>query len=60
MEAASSFFFSLLLGGSYSHMADISSCCLNHVSVLILFATLVISRFLTSVHFAVTGTLESG
>lgn len=35
-------------------MADVSSCCLNHISVLILFVALVISRFLTSVHFAVT------
>ena len=32
---------------------DVSSCRLNHVSVLTLFAVLVSSRFLTSVHFTV-------
>lgn len=41
-------------------MTDISSSCLNRVSVLTLFVTLVISRFLTSVHFTVISALEFG
>lgn len=33
---------------------EMTYCCLNHVSVLTLFAALLLSRFLTCVHFTAT------